>query len=129
MTPVTEGGDARTWTTRVLVAVLLGVSGCGGEVDCGEFTFDSQAWRDSSDDLDVEPGGERHDAAVALVTCQTLIGKPRSEVRSLLGRPEDGDRESELHYVAPDPLRLDDEILVVTFGRDGRVVDAELVTG
>ena len=109
-----------------MLAVVLGVSACGGGVDCDEFAFDSAGWRASSDDLDVEPGGERHDAATALVRCRTLIGKSRSEVRKLLGPPVEGDRESELHYVAPDGLRLDDEVLVVTFGPDGRVVETEL---
>jgi hypothetical protein len=50
-------------------------------------------------------------------------------VRAILGRPDEGNRRSMWFYVGPDNLNLDSESLVISFGRDGRAVGAEVAQG
>jgi hypothetical protein len=117
MTRGIEGVARRSGTIAVVVVAAL--AACGDdEVDCASFRFDAQAWR---------AGDDRPTLAAGLHECKTLIGKERAEARRLLGPPLEGDRHSELQYVGPDALELDDEVLVVEFGANGRVIRTELV--
>ncbi len=106
----------------------------GGALDaCSVATFDTRAWSDESSN-DREPDGgasARQRLADQLIECGALRVARRSQVRDLLGPPD--------NYVARDSrlyeegtwsyslgtergfIEIDDEHLVVRFGPEGRV--------
>lgn len=136
---------------KVLLIAIVALVGVGGAVayatrgearddGCSLASFDARAWASESS-YDREPGGGpsmRQRLADQLIECETLQGARRGRVREVLGRPD--------NYVAQDTrfyedgtwsynigtqragFPIDDEHLVVRFGREGRVRSAELAT-
>jgi hypothetical protein len=118
----------------VVVAVLIGGCGYGSSevnVDCGK-PPDFVQWRDANrrDNMfkEGEPERVRRSVAAHLVKCHTLHGKSQAAVLGLLGRGGLPDKETPRDeqntwdfYLGPDGLHIDDEVMLVVFGRDRRV--------
>jgi hypothetical protein len=116
----------RLWT-GLLVAALL-VSNCGD----GTRPFERSVWKRH---MEAEKTGAALEGmARTLVRDRTLIGKSREEVQALLGTDDvESDirrsTEKECIWLVNDlKALLSVTELVVRFGPDDRVVDAEVVT-
>jgi len=122
-----------------VAAVAVATTGASRE-ECSVATFDTRLWADASS-ADREPGGgpsSRQRLADRLVECESLQGASRRQVRKLLGRPDDHvardrrlDEEGTWSYDLGTErgwMGIDDEHLVVRFGRDERVRSAEQAT-
>jgi hypothetical protein len=94
-------------------------AGSGGR-SAGSCAFDTEAWLalDPDDDAD---GAQRDDMATMLMDCGTLDGVTRDRVADLLGPGGSPDADRWEYVVARGAFSPDYELLVVTFGADGRV--------
>jgi hypothetical protein len=128
-------GTARVATVAAAAAAIcMALAGCvsagAAETRCGDFRFDSAAWkRDAS--------GARHGTTVrqrladGLARCHTLDGRSRAEVRRLLGpRERNSGRHIWTYQTGPERsgFHMGFEELSVHFGRDGRVSSVEIWT-
>jgi hypothetical protein len=91
-------------------------------VECDQIPPLAETWQGAGEML-------RRRVAAYVVDCGALRGRSRAEVRAMFGRPVEGDRHELWFYLGPDNLNLDSESLVILFGRDGRVVGAEVAQG
>jgi hypothetical protein len=121
-------------------AVVYATSGAAREDGCSLASFDTRAWAAESSS-DRQPSGgpsARQRLADHLIACESLHGARRAQVRKVLGRPdnyvaqdtrlyEDGTWSWDLG-TQRDGFPVDDEHLVLRFGREGRVRSAELAT-
>lgn len=90
--------------------------------------FDSAHWKEmeAAGHVSNDPGCYRGAMALGAIESRELIGKASAELNSLLGQPE-STVENRWHY--PVGQCHDDWVhsaLVLTFGKDGAVVEAEL---
>lgn len=120
-------------------AVALATS-VGGREDCSFGRFDTRAWTDeSSADRNASEGASsRQLLADRLIECETLLGARRARVRKVLGDPDNYAAQDTRLYEAGTwsydlgaergAFGIDDEHLVLRFGRTGRVRSAELAT-
>ena len=116
-----------------LALVSLVVVGCGssepGRAACDRHRFDEAAWdadseRPGSDDLT-----DRQRIADDLIRCRTLLGRPKRDVRALLGSPSaESNRRMWLWIVGPErgPIKTRPETFQVRFGPAGHVRDVRL---
>jgi hypothetical protein len=94
--------------------------------------FDRDAWQSPSGTSgDWGKPTPRQRVADTLIACETLIGATRKRATQLLGKPDARSRPDEGNaiYYNTGPQRslpLDTEVLIVTFGNDGRVARVEL---
>ena len=130
----------RSVVARVVVVLVLVVAGLGvaatirtGSDSRGrsagpcDKAFDRDAWLSQNG----TSGGwgkptPRQRVADTLVACEWLIGATRARVKEVLGKPDakslPGEGTSIYYNTGPQrSLPLDTEVLIVTFGRDGRV--------
>lgn len=141
---------------KALLVVSLVVVSVGGSAafavsngmpndDCSLARFDSRGWIHSAPARE-EPGGgatQRQRLADRLIECETLLGTRRSRVREILGRPDNYVAQGTRFYANGSwedgtwsytlgtqraGFPIDDEHLVVRFGREGRVRSTELAT-
>jgi hypothetical protein len=91
-------------------------------VECDQIPPLAETWRGAGDML-------RRRVAAYVVDCGALRGRSRAEVRVMFGRPVEGDRHELWFHLGPDNLSIDSENLVILFGRDGRVMGAEVAQG
>jgi len=132
---------------KMLLIVGLALAGLGaaialatsveGREDCSLGRSDARAW--SSADRNASEGASaRQLLADRLIECETLLGARRARVRKVLGDPdnyaaqdtrlyEDGTWSYDLGAERA-AFGIDDEHLVLRFGRTGRVRSAELAT-
>lgn len=121
--------DTPRWLRSVLVLLLLLGLCFGGIRYCQNVgrTFDAQAWRDAA-------GGTRIRGRMApdLVASRRLVGMTRAEVVALLGPPqrvEAGTGGGRLLYnlgLPVDGYGIDDDVLDVSIGPDGRVAEVRV---
>lgn len=122
------------------IAALGAVAFATGGGDCSLAGFDERAWARLSSirpPPDGAPPTPRQRLADALIECESFEGATRTEVRHVLGRPD--------NYVVHDPgvergawsynlgtergfFGIDDEHLLVRFDPSRRVRSLELVT-
>ena len=99
------------------------------EIDCGEFEFDPVAWRDGEPDGGTDGAEEQ---AAGSVDPSSLIGLDREEVAAMLGSVPGGQpKRDNWAYSAGwvnDGLGPGDgQMLMLRFGRSGRVTRASLL--
>jgi outer membrane protein assembly factor BamE (lipoprotein component of BamABCDE complex) len=109
-------------------AMLVGTAFVAKRTLYAGIPFDSAAWRD---ELSIRDGA-REKMADRLVGRQTLRGKTRGEVISLLGEPPATDYFSDwdlVYLLGPERgfISIDSEWLVVRFGQNGRVTEYQIV--
>lgn len=112
----------------VLVLLVVGSgTGCsdddsgGGDADDDPCAFDTGDWVEL-DPIDGDEGDDRRYLATRLIDCDLLAGKSRDAVADLLGGTG-GDAAAPTweYLIGAEELGVDFELLVVTFGDDGRV--------
>lgn len=97
---------------------LVATTGVAAVVDpCDSFGFDRSRWRADVHDYDGARLGD------ALVRCETLDGASQARVRRMLGTPDRSGPFTWQFFVGQE--NSDTQIMIVRFGRDGRVRDVE----
>ena len=104
----------------VVVAAIAVAAGRDKSGPCSP-SFDASAWHGS----DAARTAEAH----RLVDCGRLVGRSRSSIRRLLGKPDERDGKRALAYeLGPDSLGIDSQYLEVVFS-GGRATRAHFFTG
>lgn len=90
--------------------------------------FDSTHWKEmeAAGHVSNDPGCYRGAMALGAIESRELIGKAPAELNSLLGQPESTVENRWLYPVGQCSGDWAHSALVVTFGKDGAVVEAEL---
>ena len=90
--------------------------------------FDSTHWKEMEEAGDVsnDPGCYRGAMALGAIESRELIGKAQAELSSLLGRPKSTVGNRWLYPVGQCSGDWAHSALVVTFGKEGAVVEVEL---
>ncbi len=110
----------------VVVVALSAVR--DGTANCSQFHFDREAWVEAGQGSD---RSARDELADNLVACRVLIGRTASQVRSLLGSPDEtsaAEIEEWSYALGPERrlIPMNPGYLSVRYA-DGRVTIAEIV--